>query len=299
MAEQLVLAGEGGAAGAAPLRLLAAVAEVAPEVGEDGEALLAAAALAGVELGAVAPPEVVARAHGRLERPEAAVRAVPVAAGVGAREPHLPAGRRLRLAGPGERVQGLEAVAVGAHVHPEVGVAAEPLAADVAEVDVLREKLGGVELDDVVVAVALGCFLRGFLRHGDHHGGELLDGSSWRRRWSREGGDGGREEGGGVEDDEVGGGGDLGGDGVDVGGREGPGFSGYRCGDAAADGGHAVAESNQPEERVAGIPVSSSGSGAAGPADEGARGIPYFHGQRRRRGSRWWRDGAAATAAGE
>jgi len=161
MAEQLVLARECGAAGTSPLGLLAAVAQVAAEVSEDGEALLPVAALAGVELGAVAAPEVVPRADRRFERPKAAVRAVPVAAREGAGEPHLAvAGGRLRLglAGAGEGVEGLEAVPVRAHVHPEVGVAAEALAADLAEVDVLREQLGGVELHDLVAAVALGSF---------------------------------------------------------------------------------------------------------------------------------------------
>ena len=143
MTEELVLAGEGGAAGAAPLCLLPTVAEVAAEIGQDSEALLAATALAGVELGAVAAAEVVPRAHRRLERAEAAVRAVPVAAGEGAGEAHVAARGQLgrlavAVARAGERVEGLEAVAVGAHVHPEVGVAAEALAADLAEVDVLR-----------------------------------------------------------------------------------------------------------------------------------------------------------------
>lgn len=106
MTEELVLAGEGGAAGAAPLCLLAAVAEVAAEVRQDSEALLAATSLAGVELGAVAAPEVVPRAHRRLERPEAAVCAVPVAAREGAGEAHVAANGRLRLAvtRAGERV---------------------------------------------------------------------------------------------------------------------------------------------------------------------------------------------------
>lgn len=143
MTEELVLAGEGGPAGAAPLCLLTAVAEMAAEVGQDREALLAATALAGVELGAVAAAEVVPRAHRRLERAEAAVRAVPVAAREGAGEAHVAAGGRPRrlavaVARAGQCVKGLEAVAVGAHVHPEVGVAAEALAADLAEVDVLR-----------------------------------------------------------------------------------------------------------------------------------------------------------------
>lgn len=180
MAEELVLAGEGGAAGAAPLCLLAAVAEVAAEVGQDSEALLAATALAGVELGAVAAAEVVPRADRRFERAEAAVRLVPVAAREGAGEAEVGAGRRLGLAvaGAGERVQGLEAVSVGAHVHPEVGVAAEALAADLAEVDVLREQLGGVELHDLVAAVALGG-LQGLLLlvGGGGHSGDLADGS--------------------------------------------------------------------------------------------------------------------------
>lgn len=63
MAEQLVLAGEGGAAGAAPLCLLTAVAEVAAEIGKNSKTLLATAALTRVEFGAVAAAEVVARAH--------------------------------------------------------------------------------------------------------------------------------------------------------------------------------------------------------------------------------------------
>jgi len=63
MAEELVLAGEGGAAGAAPLCLLAAVAKVAAEIGKNSETFLATAALASIELGAVAAAEVVARTH--------------------------------------------------------------------------------------------------------------------------------------------------------------------------------------------------------------------------------------------
>lgn len=63
MAEQLVLAGEGGTAGAAPLCLLTAVPEVAAEIGKNSKALLSTTAFAGVEFRAVAPAEVVARAH--------------------------------------------------------------------------------------------------------------------------------------------------------------------------------------------------------------------------------------------
>ena len=63
MTKQLVLAGEGGATGAAPLCLLTAVAKVAAEIGKNSKAFLATAALAGIELGAVAAAEVVARTH--------------------------------------------------------------------------------------------------------------------------------------------------------------------------------------------------------------------------------------------
>jgi hypothetical protein len=97
-------------------------------------------------------------------------------------------------------------VAVRTHVHPEVGVAAEALAADIAEVDMLREQLVGVELHDIVAVIALDGFLRGSLG-GGRHGGKLLDRSRRCRRWRWGGtGEGGRKEGGGVEDYEVGGG---------------------------------------------------------------------------------------------
>jgi hypothetical protein len=234
---------------------------VAPEIGENREALLAAAALTGVELGAVAAAEVVARADRGLEGAEAAMRAVPVATLVGAREADVAATGWLGQAGAGERVQCLEAVAVRAHVHPEVGVTAEALAADVAEVDVLRKQLVGFELDDVVVAVALGDRSRAVMSGGGRNGGLLgrRGGRGWsgdgrRRRWSgcR---DGGCEEGGGVEDDEARGGGDLGGDGVDVGRGEGLQLAREGGGDAAADGGHVVPKGNEPEKSGAGVPV--------------------------------------------
>lgn len=206
MAEQLVLAGEGSAAGAAPLCLLTAVAKVAAEIGKNSKTLLAAAALTSIELGAVAAAEVIARTDRRLQWSEAAVGTVPVAPRERARESHITASSWLRLAGPGEGVQGLESVSMRTHVHPEVGVAAEALAADIAEVDMLREQLVGVELDDIVVVIALGGFL-GWSLGGGGRGGKRLDRGRRRRRWrvGRERG-GRRKEGGGVEDYEVSGG---------------------------------------------------------------------------------------------
>jgi hypothetical protein len=215
MAEQLVLAGEGGAAGAAPLCLLTAVAQVTAEIGKNSKTLLTTAALASIELGAVAAAEVVARADRRLEWPEAAMHTVTVAPSERARESHISAGSWLRLAGTGEGVKGLELVAVRTHVHPEVGVAAEALAADIAEVDMLREQLVGVELHDIVAPIALDGF-QGRSLGGGGRGGKLLDRSRRSRRcrrWRWGGkGEGGRKEGGGVEDYQVSGGRDLGGD---------------------------------------------------------------------------------------
>jgi len=176
---------------------------VAAEISKNSKTLLATTALASIELGAVAAAEVVARADRRLEWPEAAVRTVPVAPRERARESHIAANSWLRLARPGEGVQGLESVSVRTHVHPEVGVAAEALAADIAEVDMLGEQLVGVELHDVVAVIALGGFLGWSLGRGGR-GGKLLDrsrGCRGCRRWAWGGkGEGGRKEVGGVED---------------------------------------------------------------------------------------------------
>lgn len=131
---------------------------------------------------------------------------VPVASREGAREPYITAGSWLRLARPGKRVQGLESVPVRAHVHPEVGVTAEALAADIAEVHMLREQFFGIELNDIIATVALGGFSGEFFGGGGR-GRKLLDRSRSGRRWRwSEEGKGGREEVGSVEDDEVSGG---------------------------------------------------------------------------------------------
>lgn len=83
VADELVLAGEGGAAGAEPA-VVAAVLLVGAEVGEHGE-VLAVAAVADVHLGAVAALVVVLGADHRLERLELGVLPVPAAALVRAR----------------------------------------------------------------------------------------------------------------------------------------------------------------------------------------------------------------------
>jgi hypothetical protein len=118
--EELVLAGEAGAAGAEPA-VAAAVLLVGLEVGHDGEALGAAAA-ADMALLAVAPLVVVLHAQDRLQRLEARVHPVPLAPGVRARVPPLrlrrlllPLRRRRRLR---QRRRALVLVAVPAHVHP-------------------------------------------------------------------------------------------------------------------------------------------------------------------------------------
>ena len=85
MARELVLAREGGAAGADPA-VLAAVLLVRLEVRHHGEALGAALG-ASQHLGAVAAPVVVLHAEHGLEGGEAAVLLVALAARVGAAEP--------------------------------------------------------------------------------------------------------------------------------------------------------------------------------------------------------------------
>jgi hypothetical protein len=123
---------------------------------------------------------------------------------------------------------------------------------------------------------------------GSGHNWDLSDGSGrgsgGRRRWRWGGkGDGGSEELGGVEDDELGSGGDLGGDRLDVGVGERPGFARDRGADTAPDGGHAVPESRQTEEGGPGVPVRSSSSASA---HDGVSEFAARHGQRRRdRGS--------------
>ena len=92
VADELVLPGEGGAAGADPA-VVAAVLLVRAEVGEHGE-VLAVAAVADVHLGAVAALVVVLGADHRLERLELGVLPVPPAALVRARVVRLDAGRR-------------------------------------------------------------------------------------------------------------------------------------------------------------------------------------------------------------
>lgn len=134
-----------------------AMLEVAPKVSHQREVLLIAP-VARIHLGAVAPLEVVLHARHRLEWSELLVRPVPVAPGIRAREPNsspgyrLPAIRRanfpVRLR---EGFQGLEPVAVSSHVHPEVRVTLETLAADLAEVDMFRQKLCSIDLHYVVL----------------------------------------------------------------------------------------------------------------------------------------------------
>ena len=152
VAEELVLPGEGGAAGADP-PVAAAVLLVRAQVGEHGEALDVAPA-AGVALVAVAPAVVVLDADRRLERLEALVLPVPLAPHEGARV-EAPGRRRRRRrvpAGLGERGRRLVLLAVAAHVHPQVGVALEALAADLARVHVRRQDLLLAELDHLVEA---------------------------------------------------------------------------------------------------------------------------------------------------
>ena len=150
VAEELVLPGEGGATGADP-SVAAAVLLVRAQVGEHGEALDVAPA-AGVALVAVAPAVVVLDADGRLERLEAPVLPVALAPdeGAGVEAPGQ-RGRR-RGGGLGERRRRLVLLAVAAHVHAQVGVALEALAADLARVHVRRQDLLLAELDHLVGA---------------------------------------------------------------------------------------------------------------------------------------------------
>ena len=159
MADELVLAGEGGAAGAEPA-VVAAVLLVGAEVGEDGE-VLAAAAVAHVHLGAMAALVVVLCADHRLERLELGVPPVPPATLLRARV--LPRRRRHRLVASlgeqlgriGQRRLALVLVAVRAHVHPQVGVALEPLPAHLAVVRVPRQQVRRLQLHHVHLAVAV------------------------------------------------------------------------------------------------------------------------------------------------
>uniref|UniRef100_J3LUL6 Uncharacterized protein n=1 Tax=Oryza brachyantha TaxID=4533 RepID=J3LUL6_ORYBR len=100
---------------------------------------------------------MVLDADGRLQRLEALVLPVPLAPHVGAgveappRRVRRRRGRR-RPAGLGESGRRLVLVAVAAHVHPQVGVALEALAAHRAEVHVRREDLLLLDLHHLVGA---------------------------------------------------------------------------------------------------------------------------------------------------
>jgi hypothetical protein len=146
VADELVLTGEGGAAGAEPT-VVAAVLLVGAEVGEDGE-VLEVAAVAHVHLGAVAALVVVLGADHGLERLELGVLPVPAAALLRARVVRLHRRQSSLLLVGHQGGAALVLVAVRAHVHPQVGVALEPLAAHLAVVGVLGQQLTGIQLDD-------------------------------------------------------------------------------------------------------------------------------------------------------
>uniref|UniRef100_A0A7C9DCV7 Uncharacterized protein n=1 Tax=Opuntia streptacantha TaxID=393608 RepID=A0A7C9DCV7_OPUST len=202
---------------------------VALEIRHHREALLMAP-IARVHLRTVASLEVILHANRRLQWPEFSVLLVPITSDVRTRESRLPSsagGTTARGGGLfrfGESLRRLELVAVGSHMHPEIGVALESLPADVAEMDVLCQELDRVYLHNLQISVVV--FFFGIDRHHLHlrlrvdrrwikeaglHGRLRLD----RRRFGSDClGLGEGEEGGAVYDDVVDGGDQLRGDSV-------------------------------------------------------------------------------------
>lgn len=189
---------------------------MALEIRHHREALLMAA-IARVHLRTVASLEVILHADGRFQWTEISVLLVPITSDVRTRESRLPPSAGERIAGAGglfwlgESLGRLELVAVGSHMHPEIGVALESLPAYLAEMDVLRQELHGVDLHDLEISVVV--FLIGIDRHRLHiwlrvDRRQLREGGSDQRRLAE------GEKGGAVDDDVVDGGDQLGGDSV-------------------------------------------------------------------------------------
>jgi len=173
VAEELVLPGERGAAGATP-RVVPAVLAMGFEVSHDRELLVAF--LASIDLRAVATLVMVPQRSYRFQELELAVVLVPPATLERTRIPPCPRGRRRRRSRgrPGhKRLARLVFVSVGSHMHSNIGVTLETLAADLTEMRVLCQNIALVYLYDFVKPVARGSFFFFSLRF-DGRGGFLV-----------------------------------------------------------------------------------------------------------------------------